>query len=161
MRDLMDSPTPPHHRRIFRVLTAAVISLLGLINLIKKDIEGGNAATTSNKISDDPLVLLRGQGKELLSPVVAFTTRAEKCTDTKFLPPLDFAADVFKGQFKSQSSEDKTLLDNFCKFLHCILYDVYFFSSYLVYKRTLTQHPHSFPSQLVDYVVEHIWRWGH
>lgn len=79
----MDSP---RHRRIFRVLTAAVISLLGLINLIKKDIEAGNAATTSNKISDDPLVLLRGQGKELLSPVVAFTTRAEKCTDTKFLP---------------------------------------------------------------------------
>jgi hypothetical protein len=70
---------------------------------------------------------------------VTFTTRAEKCTDIKFLLPLDFAADVFKGQFKSQSSEDKTLLDNFCEFFHCILYDVYFFSSYLVYERTLTR----------------------
>ena len=87
-----------------------------------------NADTTSS-------VLLRGEGKEELLPVVAFTTRAEKCTDTKFLPPLDFAADVFKDQFKSQSSEDKTLLDNFCKFLH----DVYFFSSYLVYERILTR----------------------
>jgi len=49
------------------------------------------------------------------------TTRAEKCTDTKFLPPLDFPADVFKGQFMSQDSEDKTLLDNFCKFLYDVL----------------------------------------
>mmetsp|Transcript_2673 Transcript_2673/g.4547 ORF Transcript_2673/g.4547 Transcript_2673/m.4547 type:complete len:187 (+) Transcript_2673:1-561(+) len=53
-----------------------------------------------------------GQGKEELSKV-AFTTRAEKCTDTNFLPPLDFTADVFKGQLKSQDHEDETLLDNF------------------------------------------------
>lgn len=62
-----------------------------------------------------------GQGKEELSKV-AFTTRAEKCTDTNFLPPLDFTADVFKGQLKSQDHEDETLLDNFCKFfiIYCI-----------------------------------------
>ncbi len=49
----------PHHRRIFRVLTAAVITFAtGLINLLRsdkiiKDIKGGNAGTTtSNKISD-------------------------------------------------------------------------------------------------------------
>lgn len=80
-------------------------------------------SSPNNNADATSSVLLRGEGKEeLLLPVVAFTTRAEKCIDTKFLPPLDFAADVFKGQFKSQSSEDKTLLDNFCKFLHCILY---------------------------------------
>jgi hypothetical protein len=56
-----------HRRRIFRVLTAAVITFAtGLINLlssdkINKDIEGGNAGTTtSNKISDkidlDPIL---------------------------------------------------------------------------------------------------------
>ena len=44
----------PHHHRIFRVLTAAVITFAtGLINLLRSDkinkhIEGGNAGTTLN-----------------------------------------------------------------------------------------------------------------
>ena len=106
-----------------RVIVATSVFILGYTFAV--NLSSPNVDTTSSL--SDPLVLLRGQGKELLSPVVAFTTRAEKCTDTKFLPPLDFAADVFKGQFKSQSSEDKTLLDNFCKFLHCIVWDAYLF----------------------------------
>ena len=50
-------------------------------------------SSPNNNADATSSVLLRGEGKEeLLLPVVAFTT-----------------------------SEDKTLLDNFCKFLHCIL----------------------------------------
>ena len=108
--------------RMMGVGAVVVIStgafILGYTFAVNSILSSPNAGTTSSSLSD-PLVLLRGQGKEELSPVVAsFTTRAEKCTDTKFLPPLDFAADVFKDQFKSQSREDKTLLDNFCEFLH-------------------------------------------
>src|SRR6056300_287441 len=111
---------------------AFIIGYTFAVNSILSSPKNNNADTTSS-------VLLRGEGKEELLPVVAFTTRAEKCIDTKILPPLDFAADVFKGQFKSQSSEDKTLLENFCKFL-LILYEmhIYLFLSYLVYERTLT-----------------------